>query len=131
MREELRAGPACFELMVQRQVPGKYMPVEDPTVEWKESESPFELVARVTVPKQEFDTPDQNAFCESLSFSPWHGMPDHRPLGGLNRVRKAVYLEDARYRRSKAASEGLVDYQPLAEPRGWCLDLTGKACAEP
>lgn len=128
MREELRSGPACFELMVQRQVPGRYMPVEDPTVEWSESESPFEMVARVDLPKQEFDTPEQNAFCESLSFSPWHAMPEHRPLGGLNRVRKAVYQEDARYRRSKAANEGFTDYQPLVEPRGWCLDLTGKPC---
>jgi catalase len=128
MREELRAGTGCFDLMVQRQVQGRYMPIEDPTVEWRESESPFEVVARVNVPKQQFDTADQNAFCESLSFSPWHGMPDHRPLGGLNRVRRAVYLEDARYRRSKAANEGITDYQPLVEPRGWCLDLSGKAC---
>jgi hypothetical protein len=130
MRAELRNDSACFDLMVQPQVAGKNMPIEDPSVEWDEADSPFVPVARVTIPKQEFDTDPQKAFCEDLSFSPWHALPDHRPLGGLNRVRRAVYLEDARYRRAK---NGAVDehgeYQPRQEPRGWCLDLTGKPCA--
>ena len=129
MRAELRNDGACFDLLVQPQVAGANMPIEDPSVEWSESESPFVPVARVTIPKQDFDTDEQKAFCENLSFSPWHALPDHRPLGGLNRVRKAVYLEDARYRRAK---NGAVDangaYAPLQEPRGWCLDLTGKPC---
>ena len=129
MRTELRTDSACFDLMVQPQIAGSNMPIEDPSVEWSESESPFTPVARVTIPKQEFDTDEQKAFCENLSFSPWHALPDHRPLGGLNRVRRAVYLEDARYRRAK---NGFVDehgeYAPLQEPRGWCLDLTGKPC---
>ena len=29
---------------------------------------------------------------ENLSFTPWHSLPEHRPIGGINRVRKAVYL---------------------------------------
>jgi catalase len=129
MRAELGKDSACFDLMVQPQVPGQYMPIEDPTVEWKESDSPFVPVARITIPKQNFDTDQQKAFCENLSFSPWHALPDHRPLGGLNRVRRAVYLEDARYRRAKnGAIDEHGDYQPLREPRGWCLDLTGKPC---
>ncbi|CAN5727307.1 catalase family protein [soil metagenome] len=122
MKSELAQTDGCFNLMVQPQVAGKNMPVEDPTVNWKESDSPFVKVATITVPKQEFDTPQQNDFCEALSFNPWHSLEAHRPIGGLNRIRKAVYLEDSRYRRDK------MNYT-RAEPKGWCLDLTGTACA--
>jgi hypothetical protein len=26
-----------------------------------------------------------------MSFTPWHGLAAHRPLGGIMRVRKAAY----------------------------------------
>jgi catalase len=128
MKAELASGEGCFDLMVQPQVPGENMPVEDPTVEWSERKSPFVKVAAVTVRKQEFDTDRQNEFCENLSFSPWHAIEAHRPIGGLNRLRKAVYLEDARYRRSKTMEGGGKPYLAQAEPKGWCLDLSGATC---
>jgi hypothetical protein len=131
LREEMQAelnGEGCFELVVQPQVEGKNMPVEDPTVLWSERDSPFVKVATVTVPPQEFETERQNDFCESLSFSPWHALPAHRPIGGLNRVRKAVYLEDTRYRRTKNI-DGSKPYLAQAEPKGWCLDLSGATCS--
>jgi len=128
MKAELAKDDACFALMVQPQVPGKNMPVEDPTVEWSERDSPFVTVASITVRKQEFDTERQNEFCENLSFSPWHAVEAHRPIGGLNRLRKAVYLEDARYRRSKTIDGNRNPYLAQAEPKGWCLDLSGATC---
>jgi len=94
---------------------------------WSEEDSPF--VAAVSIPKQDFDTDQQNGFCEGLSFSPWHALPAHRPNGALNRVRKAVYLEDACYRRSKTIAGGGKPYLAQAEPEGWCLDLSGATCA--
>jgi hypothetical protein len=123
LKSDLAAGSGCFDLLVQPQVPGRNMPVEDTTIEWREKDSAFVKVARVVIPKQAFDTPEQNAFCEDLSFTPWHALPAHRPLGGMNRLRKAVYREIARYRHGK---NGL----PIArhEPRGFCLDLTGQPC---
>ena len=42
-------------------------------------------------PAQTFDTPEQQAFGENLSFTPWHSLPAHRPLGGINRARKEIY----------------------------------------
>jgi catalase len=128
MKAELSTDEACFELMVQPQVAGKNMPVEDPTVEWSERDSPFVPVATITVRKQEFDTERQNSFCENLSFSPWHAIEAHRPIGGLNRIRKAVYLEDARYRRAKTMESGGNPDLAQREPKGWCLDLTGATC---
>ncbi len=128
MKQQLAAGGACFDFMIQLQVPGKNMPVEDPTVEWSGKDSPFVRVATVEIPKQEFDKADVNTFCENLSFNPWHSLPDHRPAGGLNRVRKALYQEVARYRRAKMNVP--LDARRGAEPAGWCLDLTGAACPE-
>jgi hypothetical protein len=26
-----------------------------------------------------------------MSFNPWHAVPAHKPLGGINRLRQAVY----------------------------------------
>ena len=101
MAQEIAGAAACFDFMVQPQVHGKNMPVEDPTVEWSEDESPFVPVARIEIPPQEFSTQEQDNYCESLAFNPWHSLPAHRPLGAMNRVRKAVYVEISRYRRAK------------------------------
>jgi catalase len=90
--------PACFALQVQRQNPEYYMPIEDPSVEWSEAISPFETVATIKVPAQDFDSREQNLFCDNLSFNPWHALPEHRPIGGINRLRKAVYEAVSIYR---------------------------------
>ncbi|MBU2294035.1 MAG: catalase family protein [Gammaproteobacteria bacterium] len=90
--------PACFALQVQRQNAEYYMPIEDPSVEWNEAISPFETVATIKVPAQDFDSREQNLFCDNMSFNPWHALPEHRPIGGINRLRKAVYEAVSIYR---------------------------------
>jgi len=84
-------GGACFRFMVQLQTDAEKMPVEDPQIEWPTSLSPFRTVATITIPPQEFTSPEQMTFCDNLSYTPWHALPDHRPLGGINRVRLSVY----------------------------------------
>jgi catalase len=98
LARQVKSGEYCFDFMVQLQAPQKYMPVEDTTIEWKEKDSPFVPVARVTIRPQEVVGP-KDAFCENLSFSPWHALPEHEPVGGMNRARKVVYQQVARYRR--------------------------------
>ena len=98
MRDTLSAGPACVEFLVQPRTRNS-MSVEDSITEWPEEEAPFYKVATITIPKQNFDTPEQNTFCENLSFSPWHALPDHRPLGSVNRMRKVIYAHISRVRR--------------------------------
>ncbi|MCG8380164.1 MAG: catalase family protein [Proteobacteria bacterium] len=100
MATELMTVEGCFNFMVQLQDPGKYMPIEDPSIEWKMSDSPYTSVATITIPSQEFDTPEQQAFCENLSFSPWNSLEEHRPIGELNRIRKAVYAASSKYRHT-------------------------------
>ncbi len=91
LAQELSRGPACMQLMVQRQDVHKTMPIEDATVLWKESAMPFETVAKIEILKQVFDAPAQQQFCEDLSFNPWNALPAHQPLGALNRARRTVY----------------------------------------
>ena len=97
--------PACFVLQIQRQNANRYMPIEDTSIEWKESDAPFETVARVTIPAQDFDTPGENLACDNLSFNPWHGIKEHQPIGGINRLRKAVYEAVSQYRHARNAEQ--------------------------
>ncbi|WP_458724991.1 catalase family protein [Pseudomonas mandelii] len=98
-------GPACFVLQIQRQDPGKYMPIEDTSIQWKEKDAPFETVARIRLPAQDFDTPALNVQCDNQSFNPWFGLEAHRPIGGINRLRKAVYEAVSDYRHSRNAEQ--------------------------
>ena len=134
--QQLETAPVCYDFLVQLQVAGKNMPVEDATVVWKEKDSPFVPVARIEIPRQAFDTDEQNAFCEALSYNPWHSLPEHRPIGVFNRVRKALYEEVARYRWTE--NRGLESDAPVPpvlqsgqppEPNSWCIDGSDGACA--
>lgn len=89
MTKSLAGGDAVFDFAIQLRKSG--MPIEDPTIEWREQDSPFVRVARLTIPSQTFDDDERLAFGENLSFTPWHGLDAHRPLGGVNRVRRGVY----------------------------------------
>lgn len=91
MQQRLSTEGAQFAFLVQLQKDPYKMPVEDPSIIWDESLSPYRKVATVRIPAQRFDSPEQMDFCENLSFTPWHCLPEHRPLGGLNRARKVIY----------------------------------------
>lgn len=108
--DELAAGDVAFDFMVQPRADPS-MSVERSTIEWKEEEAPFFKVANLTIPRQRFASPTQDAFGEQLSFTPWHALPEHRPLGAVNRVRRIVYEEVSRLRH---AMNGV----PRAEPTG-------------
>lgn len=108
MRRQLTSQSACFDFMVQLRTVPAHMPIEDPTVEWPEAESPFVTVARIEVPPQ---TPDLGEACERLSFTPWHTLPEHQPLGSISRMRKVVYEEVSKLRHE-------LNQQPRIEPTG-------------
>jgi hypothetical protein len=101
MIKHLADRDACFDLMIQPQIDAVTMPVEDPAVAWDEGLSPFVPVARLQIPRQSFDSRGQDAFCDALSFDAWHSLVDHRPLGGINRVRRYVYERIARFRHQR------------------------------
>ncbi|WP_083398571.1 catalase family protein [Nitrosomonas communis] len=107
MQQHLSTHDACFEFLIQTRdtstPTGAALSVEMSTSEWEESVAPFFKIATITIPKQDFDKPAQHKFCENLSYTPWHSVSEHRPLGGVNRIRKVVYSSIANLRRSMNA----------------------------
>jgi hypothetical protein len=109
LQARLRAAAAvvAFEFQVQIRDAGTLAvdtDIEDASVDWDETKYPFETLADLIIPPQDFDTAERRAQCEALSFSPWHGISEHRPLGGINRLRRAVYEASAVYRQASSAS---------------------------
>ena len=72
LRNTLQQGDACMQFLVQPRTSNS-LSVEDSMTEWKEKQAPFYQVATIRIPQQAFDSAEQNAFCENLSFTP--GMP--------------------------------------------------------
>ncbi|KAG0038808.1 hypothetical protein BGZ82_010787 [Podila clonocystis] len=99
IKRNLLAETVEFRFMIQRKK-GEHMDVEDSMVEWSQAESPYVEVATVTIPQQDIDAGDLDALGERLSFNPWHSLPDHKPLGAMNRFRKVVYERISRVRDS-------------------------------
>jgi hypothetical protein len=94
----LAQGDATFEFGVQVQADARRMPIEDAMTEWSEEESPFQRVATIRIPKQRFDAAEQWQACEAMRFDPWNALAEHRPLGGMNRARRAIYHAMADHR---------------------------------
>lgn len=111
MTQQLEQKEACYDLMVQFQTDANAMPIEDATIVWDETISPFQTVARIIIPKQNFDSDKQMEFCENISMTPWHSLIEHRPLGSINRARKDVYRELSKFRHNR-------NNAPLQEPTG-------------
>jgi len=111
MVEHLAERDAFFDFLVQPRTSAA-MSVEDARTEWREREAPFHKVATIRIPQQTFATAARDALAENLSFSPWHALPQHRPLGSVNRTRRVVYSAIAGLRRE-------LNGAPMREPAEW------------
>jgi hypothetical protein len=108
MQDVLSSREMWFDFFVQRYVDDR-TPVEDTLTEWEESVSPPIHVGKIIIPAQDLSSAARNQLCENLSFNPWHCLPEHKPLGAVNRVRKSVYLKVSEYRHQ-------LNRVPLVEP---------------
>ncbi len=108
LRQTLAKGEVRFDFLIQFQTDPVWMPIEDPRILWPEEMSPFQKVATIRILQQEFDSPEQMDFGENISYTPWHSLPDHRPLGGINRARKLVYriISEFRHHRNQTPRSG-------------------------
>ena len=88
-----------FDLMIQVQTDPHLMPIEDSSVRWSEKLSSFIPAATVHIPKQKFDSDAQFEFGKRLKMNPWHCLPEHRPLGNINRARFRLYFELSKFRQ--------------------------------
>jgi catalase len=101
LEETLHTQEVLFEFQVQLRNSEQTMPIEDPSVEWPESESPYRTVAHLLLPRQEIDALRTQAAYQNLAFNPWHSLAAHRPLGGINRARRVVYPVSSDWRRQQ------------------------------
>src|SRR5262245_31798062 len=111
MAETLAVHEMWFDFYVQLGTGDERTPIEDPTVEWKESVTEPKPVAKIIIPCQDLSSPDRDCFCEDLSFNPWHGLAAHEPLGATNRVRREVYPAISKLRHE-------LNLRPPHEPTG-------------
>lgn len=129
--KDLAEDDAYFDFEVQFQTDAKKMPVEVADVAWKEKLSPYRKVATIKIPSQNCDSPAHMAFSENVSFNAWRTLPEHRPIGGINRARREIYPVISQFRHHRnavpvkeptadgsypnlAATDSFVEPQPVA-----------------
>ncbi len=112
VKGEMPLIDGVWELRVQLCRDLEKQPIEDPTVEWKPGDSPFQTVATIHAGRQDsWDDGQVRKVDEAMRFSPWLGLAAHRPLGNINRARKEPYEHSAAYRAR-------FNKCPIHEPAG-------------
>jgi len=108
--EFFRTQGAEYELRAQLCTDLKTMPVEDAAIDWPQDQSPYQVLGKIVLPAQDAFSPARRVYADDvLSFNPFHCLPEHRPLGSINRVRIKAYESSAAYRHTTNA-------QPRTEP---------------
>ena len=101
----IRRGPVSFDFCVQLREDDDAMPLDDATVRWSERRAPYRRVATIEIPSDQPELGESMALAEHLTFSPWHAVTDHRPLGSINAARRVVYDRIAALRHRKNGVE--------------------------
>ncbi len=100
-----------WELRVQLATDAEKMPIEDATMLWPEEDSPYMTVGHLRAEPQPGWSPElSRRIDDGMSFSPWHGLAAHRPLGAIMRARKPAYEMSAGFRAE-------FNRCPIHEPR--------------
>ena len=103
--ERVSRAPLRYELRAQF-FEDASTPIEDPTRAWP---TPYVVLAHLDIPVQAPRSAaglELDRFVESLSFDPWHTLEAHRPLGALQRARKAAYYASAQMRGARGEPDG-------------------------
>lgn len=66
-------------------------PIEDAGVDWEANGASFVKLAELELHKQT-NSAQKDQLAEALIFTPWMCLPEHRPLGIVNRARRHVYV---------------------------------------
>lgn len=107
----LNQGDVEFDMRLQLQTDPFLMPIENAAVLWPEKLSPRVSVATLRIPRQQFASPAQLDFDRRLTYTPWHCIPEHRPLGNQSRARRRMYEALAKLRHT-------MNSEPFYEPTG-------------
>jgi hypothetical protein len=106
---DLAEGEARFDFLIQFQTDPINTPIENAAAVWHPTHAPFHKVATLIIPAQVFDSAERQQFAENLTMNPWHALPEHRPLGNVNRTRKRLYDAISEFRHQ-------MNEQPRTEP---------------
>ena len=107
LAQYLKSHAAIFDFRIQVQTDPVTMPIEDATILWDEKLSPPLTLATLTLPMQDVDSPAGREWSrrgEVMAFSPWNALAEHRPMGGINRLRQSVYLASQARRGASGSS---------------------------
>jgi hypothetical protein len=94
---DLAASAVTFELFVQRWSDLGNLPrwaIEDASKTWP---APWVKIATIEILRQ-CGIAERDAEAERMTFSPWHALQAHQPLGSINRARLAVYRTMSAFR---------------------------------
>ncbi|MGH3998749.1 MAG: LodA/GoxA family CTQ-dependent oxidase, partial [Pseudonocardiaceae bacterium] len=109
LRQRLLAGQASFAFSVQLRTDPEHMPLDQATVRWEETASSPIHVATLTLAQQDIDARGQATYGENLSYTPWHAIAEHAPVGSIADGRKVAYQAAAQLRRD-------INGIPVGEP---------------
>ena len=99
LQSSLRDGTVVFDFKVQIQTDPLAMPIEDVSILWDQEVSVPVAVATLSIRSQDVAALNEaTSRCERLSYNPWHALAEHRPMGGINRLRRAVYEASFKHR---------------------------------
>ena len=105
----LRQGPVTYDFQVQLYTDEARTPIEDASVEWREEDSPFATVARLTLLKQDISSARGRRVAElveGFSFDPWHALTELRPIGNMMRARNSAYRLSTKERAAAPEPDG-------------------------
>lgn len=122
MARRLADGEVLFDLSIQLQTDPHAMPIEDASVRWPERLSPWVTVGTLRIPAQQPGAAERHRLARRLRFTPWHSLPEHRPLGSQSRALRLLYEEQLAAERRRAAELGLEHVEHV-EP------VDGESCA--
>jgi hypothetical protein len=97
---DLARTSVTFEFLVQRWPDLGQLPtwaIENATRTWP---APWVRVATIDVLRQE-NIAARDREAERMTFTPWHALKVHQPLGGINRARLVIYRTMSEFRNSR------------------------------
>jgi len=105
LQRDLHDEGATLEFLVQRWPDLSRLPVwaiENATRRW---EGTWVRVARIVIPRgqDEVGKKDNLAVAERMNFTPWRALPEHQPLGSVNRARFEIYRAMSAFRLAHGA----------------------------
>ncbi|WVW86266.1 hypothetical protein I302_108308 [Kwoniella bestiolae CBS 10118] len=99
LREYYSSSPTEYKLRAQFCSDLSNQPVENASVEWKESTAPwYDLATLRFEPQDTFSDARRVWWEDRIGLSPWDGLKDHRPLGSINRLRHKAYEMSRKFR---------------------------------